>query len=602
MPEEVVTAIPRISKLEASRNRRRAWMGLGLLFLLGGAAMGPWLKERWKTAEGRKLSNEAAKLVAAGEADRAIPLLVKAWQKAPKDPSVLRELARTCDELPSNAPQAALFWQRLTDSGQATPGDRLALAAALVRIEDAKAARAVLNSLPGHVRQTLKGVEVEAALLGSEGHEEEASRMLLDAWRNAPGDLSARLRLATVEFSSPFADVRDEAGQRLWEIAGGDGKEAVEAMQILASSSPSLAHAEEIRGLVSKKSGISNADRLRILGACISQFPKLTAEVVAEESRRVEGRPPESIPEFYEWLARLGMATRILQDLGETQRLPASSPPDPRSPTLVPKPAVLKSRDLFLAYGDALIAAERWNDFAAVLSKPGLPIDRTDLELMEALCARGLSQPTRTVEAHLASALQMARNARGLDALFHVADTAEKLGVTSIALEALDLLSSNRKSRLECLKRIFRLQQDLTDPDGRLRTAEAILKMQPGLAPYGDEALYLSLLTGKGLEQALHRVATSPEGENASGTPLRRLAGALAAYQCGDAELVRQRLEGLAPGSLTAGPRAVLAGLLAETGREIDAFRIAEKIRPAALAPDEIWFHRKAIQGHGSGS
>lgn len=591
-----------MSEIEVTRNRRRAWIAVGFMALVGCIAVAPWINEWWRSWEAGRLGDQAAKLAAAGDADRAVQFLVKAWNKKPEDPSILRKLARRCDETQGAAMQAATFWEKLSGTGRATAEDRLALATALGRINDWQAARAVFNSLPPPMRATLKGIEVEAGLLANDGREEEASKLLLEAWRKAPDDPSARFHLAKVEFSSPFADVRDQAGRKLWEIAGGSGRESVEALEILAISQLTLAHAQDIRDLISRKPGIANADRLRILAACIRQFPKLAAEVVAEESRRVEGRPPESIPEFYEWLARLGMAERILRDLAEPRQPPAASTPDAPPPPIEPKPAVLESRALFLAYGDALITSERWKDFAAVLSRQGLPVGRCDLELMEAICARGLSQAATTVEAHLSSALKLARAARNVDALSRVAEEAEKFGFPAIAIEAFEQLSADRRLRLDSLKRMHRLQQDMMDPDGRLRTAEAILELQPGKAPYADEALYLSLLTGVGLERALHHVETAPPHASGQDSPLNKLARALAAYQCGDIDSVRQRVDSLAPASLAAGPRAVLAGLLAAAGRIAEAFRVAEKIPAAALTPDELWFHRKAVRGHGDGS
>ena len=290
------------------------------------------------------------------------------------------------------------------------------------------------------------------------------------------------------------------------------------------------------------------------------------------------------------------MAARILQDLSAAQQVPVTLSQVGAAPLLEPKDAVLKSRDLFLAYGDALIASKKWNEFATLLARPSLPVERVDVELMQAICDRGLSLPGKTVEGHLTTALSLARNTRNPSELSRVAETAEKLGVPAIALETLELLSMDRRSRLESLKRIFRLQLESSDPEGRLRTAEAILEIRPGLAPYADEISYLSLLTGKGIEQTLQRVATSSDGAGTMAAPLRKLTSALAAYLCGDTGLVRRNIEGLVPGMLAAGPRAVLAGLLAETGREIEALRIVEKIHSAALTPDEFWFYRMALR------
>lgn len=65
------------------------------------------------------------------------------------------------------------------------------------------------------------------------------------------------------------------------------------------------------------------------------------------------------------------------------------------------------------------------------------------------------------------------------------------------------------------------------------------------------------------------------------------------AFVCSEA---RQVLANLKASELSVGPRAVFAGLLAETGQRAAAFQIGEKISDLAILPEENWFLARAFR------
>jgi hypothetical protein len=128
-----------------------------------------------------------------------------------------------------------------------------------------------------------------------------------------------------------------------------------------------------------------------------------------------------------------------------------------------------------------------------------------------------------------------------------------------------------------------------------MAAAESILQIRPGLKPYDDDLQYLKLLTGTGMESVLDDLESAPAtGQEHS--PSRGIIRALAAFRCGELKASGEWAASIDPAGLPTGQRAVLAGLLAETGRQIEALRIVEKISGATLTPDEFRFYRMALR------
>ncbi len=578
------------------RIRLFAWLSLGLVSLVGAGVVTSRLVSRWESSRPQKIMEESMRLFQKGEADQAMLLLLKLQQRVPNNPAVLRELARRCDEFPGHADDALLFWQRLSKIPGTTEDDRIGLASALVKVGDGPAARTVLDSLSKSTRLLVRCAELEAALLHQAGRDTEASKIMAEAWMRSANEPSSRLKLAQMDFASPFDAVHAEAKRTLWEFARGEGALSINALLTLASARLSPTEADEIGGIISHRDDINTANRLKILGFCIQQFPAKKEKIVATEAGRLQALPLEKRGDFYEWLASLGLTGAILRDLSEKEPPTATSPHPDASPDIRPRGAVMKSRGLFLAYSDALLKSKKWDAFERLIHQPVVPISYVELELLQAVSARQRLQPATEIDTHLSNAMNHARNAHAMIDFSRVADVAETLSRPAIAIEALGLLSKDRLNRFKCLVHSFRLQRTLHDSEAMLQTAEAILEIRPGLQPFSDEALYLGILTGRKIESASQIIDATPDDPGPDLTPFRRLVSALAAYHRGDMERVRSWMAGLNPSDLQAGPRAVLAGLMSEAGHQVEAFRIAEKILPATLAPDEFWFYRLALR------
>ena len=491
-------------RVVAALGRNKKWVACGLLLVLSAVLFRPGQRiwSGWRTTEARELCNRASSLMAEGHYDEGISMMRRAYQIEPGDPLMLRTLARSCDLKTQAASTAVSFWNKLVDSGAASPDDHIELAKAMLASGDATGAREVLVSLPPQVRRQPNCAEVEAALLREEGRDKDADILLRSVWECHPDDPDCRLKLARADYFSPFDATRDEAAKKLWTIARSREAQAADAVIALLSGPDGGVDAvAEIRQIVRDNPQIKPADRLGILGLCARKFPVLATAIIDEESSRFSGKPPVSCVELYEWLSRLGDSDRILRDLSNppSKKAPADAPVPP-----VPSSVVFQSRELFLAYGDALILKGHWQVFAGLLQHANLPVTRIDEELMRALCSCGLNEPETDIDRHLAAALTFAQHQPDQDALLRVAMTAERIGRLKTAIEARSMITcASQRLRLENLVRIHRLQVQLGDVDGIMAAAESILEIRPGLKPYDDDLKYLKLLTGTGMESVL---------------------------------------------------------------------------------------------------
>lgn len=553
----------------------------------------------WNMGQARNYCEEAKRLLDNGQTDEGLTLLIQAWRMAPKDAGIMRELAQRLDELPNRASDAVNVWRDVANLPSATADDKVSLTAALVKTASAPAARQILEKLPADVRQRPGCLEIEADLLMIEGRAQESEILLRSALEKSPNDPKARFRLAKLQMNSLFPEIREEARRTLWELSRSGGKVASKALLALSTQPFSGSEIIDARAIMASNSGISSADRLAILTACAKQQPALADELITEESRRVAGKRPEDCTEFYTWLSDMGQADKILKDLSEhgvAQAGDSSEAGTTASVTIEPKDAVLSSRELFLAFGDALIMKKDWNSFSTLLTQPSLPVEKEEVALMNAISADGTGEPAEVVDRHLAVALAYAQNKMDLSLLIRVADQSERLERPRLALQALmSLLPSNQIMRLDVLQRSYRLQKALRLSEDMLTTADAILETQPKLMPYVDEAAYLRLLIGRDFERELDRFSPGKKDVIMEASPLSRLAWSLSAYYSGSMDAAGKWLAGMDGTGLSAGQRAVFAGLLKATGRAAEAFRIAEKIFPDSILPEEKWFLEQAL-------
>ena len=125
--------------------------------------------------------------------------------------------------------------------------------------------------------------------------------------------------------------------------------------------------------------------------------------------------------------------------------------------------------------------------------------------------------------------------------------------------------------------------------------------LRPGSQSYADQLNYLRLVSGLEMEAACDEVLGFQQPAPASAAPSAtlppELLHALAAWRFGRDDAMRQALENLPdPTRLSPGPRAVVSCLYAFSGREVEGFRLAEKISPLSLLESEAPFLQRSLR------
>ncbi|MCE9518292.1 MAG: hypothetical protein K8R87_01790, partial [Verrucomicrobia bacterium] len=214
------------------RRHRRPWIIIGVIVLALASLLAVRLKERWERSRNQKTMMESTRLFEKGETERAILLLSKMLQKAPNNPTVLRDLARKFDEFQRWNDSLGL-WERLSKRPEATDDDRIEYAGALLKSGDDSTARKLLESLPATVRQRSRYVELQAILLQQEGRNQEAEKLMVEVWQRTANEPASRLRLAQMGFANLPDAVRGDTARILWEFARDIGPLSIDALVTL---------------------------------------------------------------------------------------------------------------------------------------------------------------------------------------------------------------------------------------------------------------------------------------------------------------------------------------------------------------------------------
>lgn len=544
----------------------------GLLVARGGPVAYRWLKER----QARNLTAEAAALVEKGSWDKAIKLLNQAYRKDPRNPHLLRLLAKTFDQTTGSAERSSFFWRQVVASDEATLEDRTSLGAALLREGLIDEARSILEKLPPGDRDKIPVIEFRAALLRSDQRPEEAEQLLRAAYAADSANPSSRRKLAILDLASSFPEVQDRAAATLWELSrGADSTEALKAALALASQTrPGPGQATDLRALIDRLPSITEEQRYTILGGVLRARPQDRDAILREETERHKNRPADESADFFRWLVQAGEHERVLKLLGARD--------------------ATRTTGLFLSYAAALEESRRWKELRDfVRQAPALLVPGTQLGLILARCARGLGESEDVVRNHLQEAAKHAAATRDYAGLIQAGNAAERLGHNDVSIEIFDRMAAVPQLRLPALERALQIRHREGNLPAMVEIIGRCLESRPGFSVYLENLCYLKLLGGWDMEIAAHTIQGLSNAADAS--PATRLVQALWAYRQGDLEGARRETASVNASRLPPGQRAVLAGILHLCGQTAEAFRLAEKIPLNLLLREESRFLRHAL-------
>lgn len=551
----------------------------GSLVLVGllALALGRPLAEAGRRLLAEHFAAEAERRLDEADYEACAKAVRSARRWSPQHPPVLRAALAFLDQAGGEDQARLHFLRELVASGEATVAERARIGQLLLARGEVQSARIELERFSAAERQDRHVQELVAGLERADGFPERAEQTLRAALASAPDDPECRLRLAELDARNPYAETRRRARAVFLELAGGDEALALRALDRLVRDSELTGNeAQQLLALAEAHPQAGQARRLEALAALLRARPQDRTARLDAAVAQARGYDEEALAVFAGWLIGQGEAARAFE--------------------LLPIEHARKSSRLFNLHIAALAGLGRWSDLEAELKRPGvIPMARHGLHLWLAQAANQRRDGLGEVRQALRAALMAAGEGAELAASQRTAEVAEQTAQWDLAAAACEGIARHHpRTRAAMYEKLFEFAVRDKDTAGAARAAARLAELQP----QNDQALFrarwFSLVAGGAIEADAERLqAESPRFRR--GDP-RHLLLALAAFRMGDLERTRAHLaEVTDPPSLSAGQRAVHAGLLSVCGDAGPAFRLAEHVPAALLLPEELRFLQRAL-------
>lgn len=540
----------------------------------------------WRERQATKEIVSARAAIAEEDWPRALVLVQSAVRHAPRNAEVVRAVADVQIGIGDHPDNIVQTFERLIELQQATNDDYLKLARAHLDRGDVPAVQTALNMVPLAERQTWKAVELETDLLMRLDRIPEAEHTLQQALKANPQDEEVRFKLAVVDFTSGNDQRRDLGRQVLWQFARSGGGHAMVAMNLLSGDRVLTAvDAIELLRLVEKKTGLAGLGlRYRATAALIRSRPHERERLLQAEQDKAARTDASSQVLFLQFLAAVGESQRILD-------------------FVTAHGALLRQQRPGDYWNFRLEGLARVNAWAQVIGEmkqaPAQAIVPVMMHLWQACAASEIDRNEHVVRDHLEQGFKAAGEGRDMTVAMQIADTAARLNQHELAAAYFEQIASVAPmpaDRVAMLQRGLESRLVLRDTVRVASLARKIADHMPGNYQSAFRADYLHLLAGAAVESVVTRL-TQMESEALSADlkAHHRLLWAMVFQRRGQKDLISKQVSGLADAaSWQAGERAVIAGLLAESGDTASAFRLAEKVPAALLLKEEAALLAKA--------
>ncbi|WP_395750181.1 tetratricopeptide repeat protein [Prosthecobacter sp.] len=503
---------------------------------------------------------------------------------AADDPEVLRVTLEFLNAAAAEDTRATLnILLRLQAAGAATPEDLTLMGMTHLRQGEVARARQIYSQLPPETRQQRQGLELQAELLHAAGDTAKAEAVRRQALLCDPDDPESLRQLAEMDLQSLEPSRREAMSARLWQVARAGNAAAPVAIEILAASTAlTVPQLEELSGLVEALAGPASErepTRFKVQSARLRLQPHLRNEFIDQEIRRWKNRTPTQTAPLVLWLAAEREYDRILR--------------------LVPAQTAARHTDLLPPYVDALRARKKWQELNTLLTTGGIDAaySKLRIRLWQVETQAHLRPDNDRIRQLLLGIFEDA--GRGDDPVItlDVASLSEQLNQWDLAEKCYaTVITKHPRASPALLPRLYQMAAYQHDGPGMLSASARLLACKPDNPMILAQTLYLQLLLGIELELAGEQLR-SVSRDTAAPSDRLCLLQALAAFRAGQLQAVNDPISRVAkPEALTAGERAVFAGLLKLSGGDNgQAFRLVERISPGLLLPEEKRFMKRAL-------
>jgi len=532
-----------------------------------------------KTAWGRQYAKDAKAAIAANDLSGAVPKISAARRWAPEDVEVIRVVVDYL-KLTNSDPSALTQQLKLLATKQAlTTDEEVLLGKNLIATRKTAEARTLYEKMATSVGASPAKLNLLSSLLTAEGHDAEAAEVSLRSVLQQSGSAEARLQRAIEDRNHFFPEIQRWARMELWDIANLDSDVGLQAL-VQLSNDPDLiiTEARQLLKLVDQHPKQNLSSHLSVVSALMRLQPEQRETLLdAEVAHFKAGEKEVNLVELARWLAVEKQYAR----LGK----------------LLPNDLAIKSRELYPILADALVAEGRWQELRVMLTTHRSPSSAALAGVWLAEVESHLQPDLKETRRLLLSSIELATLDGNPAALFAAGVLAEKLSLGEIAVKAYQAAAINdSESSVKLLQKAFDMALVQKSPSALLEISRKLHQLRPSSSIFSERFDYLRLILGAEMENVNLAQSRHADGKEVviDHIPVEFLR-ALAAYRLGDNQGMAENLRILTETThLTAGQRAVIAGLLALSGSNARAFQIAERVPETLLLDEERQFLQRA--------
>ncbi len=554
-----------LSAEEMRQLRRRQRTRRLLVFGLPAAALAaiatalaiPAVKS-WRAGQ---FAERAEELVAEGKLQEAYNNASSAMQMRPGSPEVQRAYARVL--IAAKESKGLQVMQRLIDSGEATPEDRLELAEAALGFGDISLAEKESFHLLQQGEETPEALYVLARVRLVQQRAGDAIQALNESLEagggSRPAILLARLQIAgglpealppAVEILRPIARQKDEAG--------------LEALMVLLAS-PALKSPEASEWIEALRAHplASDGQKLAAAEAEIQRNPANRPEIVKKTIAAYRSGSAPQRAELARWLNQNREYDMVLD-------------------VITPEEASSRT-DLFLIRLDAMAGNGDWAGLAELLQRDKLPLQRPVAFLYRGRAARELGRPEESSTFYRRAIVEAAPTR---DTLRYVIAYLQRVGEDRVLEQELRKLAQNPAFAREAFAALVPIVQKRQDAEELYLLYDAMLKRLPADSVVQNDHRYFAALTGRRTDVTGARELLAAEPRMLA----YRVTLALAHLKNGQPEAAMQVFDGITldPAQIQPYQRAVLAAVLGTNGRQAEARQLARSVQGDAVTVQEF--------------
>ena len=516
---------------------------------------------RIKDWRARQFATQAFLLRQEGKLQEAFNNAAAAVQLRPGLPEARRAYAGML--LAGGQSEGLGVFNQLVADGFATTEDRLELAEAALRFNDAATAEREALYLLQQGQNTPRALFILARVRLMQQKLPDALQALRESIESGGGP-DPSILLARLQMAANTQESINAALDLLRPLARQQDKAGLEALMVLVAS-PALKTAEGPGWVAALRSHPEAGDeqKLAAASAAIQLRPAQYAGIVRRTMDEYRDGPVETRAQLARWLNQNREYDGTLEVISAGE-------------------AALRS-DLFLIRLDAMAGRGDWAGIAEVLKGENIPLHSSVVLLYRGRAARETGETDFSASLYRRAVIEAARTP---DIMWYVINYLQRVGEDRVLEQELLRLTDNPATARQALQALVPIVQKRQDAGELFGLYERMLRLLPAEAAVQNDHRYFAALTGR-------RADVSGGRELVDRHPRMlayRITLALAHLKNGQPEAAMKVFDGITldPAQIQPYQRAVLAAVLGANGRADEARQLARSVPADAVTVQEL--------------